>query len=244
MNLTASTLKKAWSVTLLSRVLKIPPLTGDENFFHGHTRLIAKWEWLRCFLPARLYHFEIDFDVKGMKPYREKGGGSKRGRRTAIGLLVFTSSVRKIRRRLLVDHRLIFWVLWLGDPPFPMDFRRFIFPVVSIIASSRARAFTVLIVKERVHTRLPRRAPARPLTSSPVIYTVAFKHTRLDLSACKWATFLGPRWILEPVDPIDRFRMPRIDHSNVNSILDVFASRNQSIFAIPYVSAYVSAPIL
>lgn len=78
MNLTASTLKKVWSVTLLSRVLKIPPLTGDENLFHGHTRLIAKWDWLRCFLPARLCHFEIDFDVKGMKPYREKGEGSKR----------------------------------------------------------------------------------------------------------------------------------------------------------------------
>lgn len=78
MNLTASTLQEAWSVTLLSRVLKIPPLTGDEKFFHGHTRLIAKWEWLRYFLPARLCHFEIDFDVKGMKPYREKGEGSKR----------------------------------------------------------------------------------------------------------------------------------------------------------------------
>lgn len=232
MNLTASTLKKVWSVTLLSRVLKILPLTGDENGNGFDVSCRRVYAILKLISTWRVWN------------HTERRAREVRGRRTAIGLLVFTSSVRKIRRRLLVDHRLIFWVLWLGDPPFPMDFRRFIFPVVSIIASSRARAFTVLIVKERVHTRLPRRAPARPLTSSPVIYTVAFKHTRLDLSACKWATFLGPRWILEPVDPIDRFRMPRIDHSNVNSILDVFASRNQPIFAIPCVSAYVSAPIL
>lgn len=70
------------------------------------------------------------------------------------------------------------------------------------IRRARARALDVLIAKERVHTRLPLCAlllpslpPLAPLSSPTVIYTLTFKHTRLDLSACKWATF-DHEWIL------------------------------------------------
>ena len=87
-----------------------------------------------------------------------------------------------------------------------MYWSRFIFPVQGRVNrdQTRARARTRRIDREREGAHAssalcppppPIPPPLAPLSSPTVIYTLTFKHTRLDLSACKWATF-DHEWIL------------------------------------------------